>query len=285
MPLVLNTTHNHSQRLGTLFAMFLMGLSSASFALSFDGDFVQGGMVVVQDADVIAAWQDDESVRVSETGRFLLGFGRDHERPVAIKVKYRDGREEVISKSIAPREFNIQRLTIKNKQQVNPTKPEILARIKRDNAGVKKARELNDAREDFAQGFIWPAIGPISGVYGSQRILNGTPKWPHYGVDIALPTGTPVVAPADAIVTFADDDLFYSGGTLIMDHGHKLSSSFLHLSKITVRPGQRVKQGQVVGKIGATGRVTGAHLDWRMNLRGHRIDPQLLVEPMPKVAQ
>lgn len=265
--------------------MLLMGLSSASFALSFDGDFVQGGMVVVQDADVIAAWQDDESVRVSESGRFLLGFGRDHEKPVAIKVKYRDGREEVISKPIAPREFNIQRLTIKNKQQVNPTKPEILARIKRDNAGVKKARELNDAREDFAQGFIWPAIGPISGVYGSQRILNGTPKWPHYGVDIALPTGTPVVAPADAIVTFADDDLFYSGGTLIMDHGHKLSSSFLHLSKITVKPGQRVKQGQVVGKIGATGRVTGAHLDWRMNLRGHRIDPQLLVEPMPKVAQ
>ena len=285
MPLVMNTTHNHSQRLGTLFALLLMGLSSASFSLSFDGDFVQGGMVVAQDAYVIAAWQDDESVRVSESGRFLLGFGRDHEKPVAIKVKYRDGREEVISKAIAPRKFNIQRLAIKNKQQVNPTKPEILARIKRDNAGVKKARELNDAREDFAQGFIWPAIGPISGVYGSQRILNGTPKWPHYGVDIALPTGTPVVAPADAIVTFADDDLFYSGGTLIMDHGHKLSSSFLHLSKITVKPGQRVKQGQVVGKIGATGRVTGAHLDWRMNLRGHRIDPQLLVEPMPKVAQ
>ena len=283
MPLVINTTHNLMQRLGTL--VVLLMLSSGSVALTFEGDFVQGGMVMAQDADVVAAWQDDESVRVSDSGRFLLGFGRDHERPVAIKVKYRDGGEEIIIKPIAPREFNIQRLTIKNKQQVNPTKPEILARIKRDNASVKKARELNDAREDFAQGFIWPAIGPISGVYGSQRILNGTPKWPHYGVDIALPTGTPVVAPADAIVTFADEDLFYSGGTLIMDHGHKLSSSFLHLSKITVKPGQRVKQGQVVGKIGATGRVTGAHLDWRMNLRGHRIDPQLLVDPMPKVAQ
>jgi len=122
MPLVMNTTHNLMQRLGTL--VVLLMLSSGSVALTFEGDFVQGGMVMAQDADVVAAWQDDESVRVSDSGRFLLGFGRDHERPVAIKVKYRDGREEVISKSIAPREFNIQRLTIKNKQQVNPTKPE-----------------------------------------------------------------------------------------------------------------------------------------------------------------
>ena len=122
--------------------------------------------------------------------------------------------------------------------------------------------------------------GPISGVYGSQRILNGKPRRPHFGVDVARPTGTPIVAPADGVITLAEPAMFFSGGTLIIDHGHRLSSSMLHLHKILVKEGDQVKQGQVIAEIGATGRVTGAHLDWRMNLRGHRIDPQLLVPPM-----
>ena len=131
--------------------------------------------------------------------------------------------------------------------------------------------------------FIWPTIGPISGVYGSQRILNGKPKWPHYGVDIAVPTGTEVRAPAGGVVTLAHPDMFYSGGTLIVDHGHGLSSAFLHLSKLRVKTGDKVKQGDVIAEVGATGRATGAHLDWRMNLFNRRIDPQLLVSPMAEV--
>ena len=127
---------------------------------------------------------------------------------------------------------------------------------------------------------MWPAKGRISGVYGSQRILNGEPRRPHYGVDVAAPVGTLVHAPADGLVTLANEDMFFSGGTLILDHGHALSSSFLHLSAILVKEGQRVRQGDPIAKIGATGRATGPHLDWRMNLGRDRLDPQLLVGPM-----
>jgi murein DD-endopeptidase MepM/ murein hydrolase activator NlpD len=130
-------------------------------------------------------------------------------------------------------------------------------------------------------GFIWPLEGRISGVYGSQRILNGTPRRPHFGVDIAASVGTRAMAPADGVVTLAHPDMFYSGGTLIIDHGHGLSSTFMHLHRILVNKGQRVRGGEPVAEVGATGRVTGPHLDWRMNLFTKRLDPQLLVEPMP----
>jgi murein DD-endopeptidase MepM/ murein hydrolase activator NlpD len=123
--------------------------------------------------------------------------------------------------------------------------------------------------------------GPITGVYGSQRILNGKPRRPHFGIDVAAPVGTPVYAPAPGIVTLAVPDMYFSGGTLIIDHGHKLSSSFLHLHKMHVAVGDRVEQGDLIAEVGATGRVTGAHLDWRINLRRNRIDPELLVPPMP----
>ena len=125
-------------------------------------------------------------------------------------------------------------------------------------------------------------VGPISGVYGSQRYYNGVPGSPHYGVDIALPTGTPVHAPASGIVTLAEEDLFYSGGTIILDHGYRLSSSFLHLSRISVSVGDEISQGDVLGEIGSSGRATGPHLDWRMSWRNERVDPQLLVPPMPE---
>jgi len=154
-------------------------------------------------------------------------------------------------------------------------------RIRRDSAAVKQARERDDPRADFLSGWIWPVEGPISGVYGSQRVLNGKPRRPHFGVDIAMPVGTLVKAPADGLVTLAHPDMFYSGATLIIDHGHKLSSTFLHLSRILVEVGDRVRQGEVIAEVGKSGRVTGAHLDWRMNLRQARIDPQLLAGPMP----
>jgi murein DD-endopeptidase MepM/ murein hydrolase activator NlpD len=148
---------------------------------------------------------------------------------------------------------------------------------------VETARLLDSARTDFLDGFVWPAQGRISGVYGSQRILNGEPRRPHYGVDIAAPVGTPVRAPAAGVVTLAHPDMYYSGGTLILDHGHGLSSTFLHLSEILAREGQNVSQGEVIGRVGATGRATGAHLDWRMNLLTRRIDPALLLEGSPVV--
>ena len=147
---------------------------------------------------------------------------------------------------------------------------------------VKKARTIDDPRADFLSGFRWPIKGRISGVYGSQRILNGEPRRPHFGIDIAAPTGTKVGAPADGVVTMVHPDMFFSGGTMIVDHGHGLSSAFLHLSRILVEKGDRVVQGQTIAEVGSTGRSTGPHLDWRINLFDRRLDPSLLVGPMPK---
>ena len=147
---------------------------------------------------------------------------------------------------------------------------------------IRKARQRDDPRTDFLSGWMWPVSGPISGVYGSQRVLNGEPRRPHYGVDIAAPVGTPVRAPADGLVTLSHPDMFFSGVTLVLDHGHNLSSSFLHLNKSLVKTGDRVKRGDVIAEVGKSGRVTGAHLDWRMNYQAERIDPELLVPPMPE---
>jgi murein DD-endopeptidase MepM/ murein hydrolase activator NlpD len=155
-----------------------------------------------------------------------------------------------------------------------------MVRIRKEIAQVKKARNRNDSREDFLRGFQWPVKGRISGVYGSQRVLNGQPRRPHFGVDIAAPVGTLVHSPTDGVVTLTHDDMFFSGGTLIIDHGHGLSSTFIHLNAILVKEGDRVRQGDVIAEVGATGRVSGPHLDWRMNLLGDRLDPQLLVGPM-----
>jgi murein DD-endopeptidase MepM/ murein hydrolase activator NlpD len=229
-------------------------------------------------------YQDGQRVRVSGEGDFLLGFTRDAPATSALRIELPDGREVRRSLDVATREYQIQRIDGLPKAKVTPRKPEDLARIRRDIKEAKQARARDDDRQDFLAGFVWPVTGPISGVYGSQRVLNGKPRRPHFGVDIAVPTGTPVRAPAPGIVTLAVPDMFFSGGTLILDHGHKLSSSFLHLSKLYVEVGDRVEQGDLIAEVGATGRVTGAHLDWRMNLRDRRIDPQLLVPEMPQSA-
>lgn len=256
--------------------------SPAWAKIQLQGDFIQGGMVIGQGAQGAQVWQDGKSVRVSDNGVFILGFGRDMPKTSALKIRYADGSVEQQNLIVKRREYAIQRIDGLPKRHVTPHSKEDLKRIRRDITLAKKARKRDDARLDFMADFIWPATGPISGVYGSQRILNGKPRRPHFGVDIARPTGTLVVAPADGIITLAEPDMFFSGGTLIIDHGHRLTSSMLHLHKILVKVGDSVKQGQVIAQIGATGRVTGPHLDWRMNLRGHRIDPQLLVPPMPQ---
>jgi murein DD-endopeptidase MepM/ murein hydrolase activator NlpD len=162
---------------------------------------------------------------------------------------------------------------------VTPPK-KVLERIRRENRMIKKVRAVDSATPHFLKGWIWPSKGRISGVYGSQRVLNGKPRRPHFGVDVAAPVGTPVVAPSDGVVTLVEKDLYYTGGTIIIDHGHGLSSAFLHMNDVTVKKGQAVKQGDRIGTIGKTGRATGPHLDWRINLFDARIDPQLLVPPM-----
>ena len=214
-------------------------------------------------------------VRVNPRGRFIIGFGRDEALKQHYNVVAPNGKVARYDLELTPREYRVSSLTGIDKKYVSP-KPEVLARIKQEAAQVREARNTDSDIEEFWQGFDWPVKGRISGVYGSQRIYNGKPGRPHYGLDVAVPVGTPVKAPASGIVRLAEPDLYYSGGTIIIDHGYGLTSSFLHLSDVSVEVGQSIERGDVIGEVGATGRVTGAHLDWRYNWFNKRLDPALL---------
>ena len=244
--------------------------------LSLQGELTQGSLIRGKLSYGSQLSLNDKPVALSSDGHFAFGFNRDAE--LKHKLTWLDEQGKLQSKDlvISSREYDIQRIEGVAGKYVSPP-PEVTERIRQDNAQIGKARQNNDDRIDFMQDFIWPAQGPISGVYGSQRVFNGTPKNPHYGLDVAGPTGTPVFAPADGIVTLYVPDMYYSGGTMIIDHGLGVSSTFLHLSAAEVEQGAAVKQGQLVARIGATGRVTGAHLDWRINWFGERLDPALLV--------
>lgn len=252
--------------------------------LELQGQPVQGGLMQGRTDPGTEVTFDGRPVRVSKDGVFLIGFGRDAPAQAKLVVTFTDGSREWRELKVGQRKYKIQRIDGLPPRKISPSE-EDLARIHRESALIKEARAQDDARTDFLKGFIWPAKGRISGVYGSQRILNGEPRRPHYGLDIAAPVGTLVVAPASGIVTLTHPDMFYSGGTLILDHGHGLSSTFIHLHRILVKEGQYVRQGDVIAEIGATGRVTGPHLDWRINLFKRRLDPQLILKAMPASAK
>jgi murein DD-endopeptidase MepM/ murein hydrolase activator NlpD len=254
--------------------------SEELYSVSFDGEFTQGGLVIGQLKAGQSVSYDGRKLQITSGNQFLLGFGRNAPAEVSIVVYDADNQSETINLKITPRNYNIQKIEGVPSNTVTPPSS-VLQRIKQDAASVKQARKLVSNKQDFLGGFIKPANGPVTGVYGSQRFYNGVPKSPHYGIDYAAPAGTPVIAPADGIITFAHNDLFYSGGTLILDHGHGLSSTFLHLSEILVKPNQVVRSGTVIAKIGATGRATGPHLDWRMNWLNQRIDPELVLKVLP----
>ena len=254
---------------------------AAAFAFELTGDIVQGGIVFGQAEPGSTVSLDGRDIMVSESGHFVIGFGRDETGEPQLAVLGPDGTAESRRLAIGEREYQIERIDGLPPKTVTPD-PDSLQRIRRDAALVRQARTARDQRTDWVAGFTWPASGRLSGFYGSQRILNGEPRRPHYGVDIAAPTGSPVHAPAGGVVTLAEQDLYYSGGTVILDHGHGLSSTFLHMSRLHVNPGDVLKQGELIGEIGATGRATGPHLDWRMNWLDKRVDPQVLVEGLPE---
>jgi murein DD-endopeptidase MepM/ murein hydrolase activator NlpD len=247
-------------------------------ALEFEGKFIQGGMVLGTTTPGAAVTLDGRAVPVSPDGRFVIGFGRDATQAL-LTLALPDGSSEERHLAIAERDYDIQRIDGVPQNTVTPN-PEELARIAREAAAVRALRATASAEPDFAAAMIWPAIGPISGVYGSQRILNGQPRAPHMGVDIAAPAGSPIVAAAGGVVRLAEP-LFLTGNTILIDHGYGLETSYAHLARIDVAPGQRVRQGEQIGLLGATGRVTGPHLHWGMEWFDVRLDPQLTVGPMP----
>lgn len=245
-----------------------------------EGALTQGGLVRGQTAPGSLVTLDGKVVRVAANGHFAFGFGREAGPTATLAIVEPGGATDIRTLAIAPRPFDIQRITGLPERMVTP-KPEDLERIRRDNLMVSAARKNDFPETWFAEAFDWPARGRITGVYGSQRILNGEPRQPHYGIDIAAPAGTPILAPMPGRVTLADTDQYFTGGTVILDHGHGISSTFLHLQTVTVKLGDVVPRGGAIGTLGATGRATGPHLDWRINWFDVRLDPALVVPPMP----
>lgn len=274
---------------GTILFLIPLFSSLASVASAdcppLEGNLIQGGLVWGEVRPGSAVSMGGEALDVLDDGTFFAGLGRDAAVTTELVIEGESPCRQTLQ--IKSRKYNISRVDGVPQKTVTPSQ-EHMDRIAQERALVGAAKGQRLQRPDLIQGalagFEWPATGRISGVYGSQRIYNGTPKSPHYGVDVAVPTGTPVHAPTAGVVTLAESDLFYSGGTVILDHGYGLSSSFLHMSKVHVEVGQEIRTGDLLGEVGATGRATGPHLDWRMSWRSERVDPQLLVPAMVRPA-
>lgn len=255
-------------------------LPVCAFSLELKGPLIQGGLLIGQTSPGEQVEIMGRAIRADEQGLFVFGLGRD--TPAEIKLTLTNGVDgaATYSYAVTQRVYREQRVEGVPQQTVTPP-PEVLERIRREAELVREARTANDRRTDFLSGFVKPLEGAITGVYGSRRIYNGTPGTPHYGLDIAAPTGTDVFAPAPGVVTLVHRDMFYSGGTLLIDHGYGISSTFIHLSEVLVEKGQRVVPGDLIARVGATGRATGPHLDWRINWFDVRLDPALVLEHFP----
>lgn len=251
---------------------------SAAPALQLEGRLIEGGVVVGTTEPGAKVYLQGRRLLVDAKGRFVMGFDRDSAGDKTLRVVWPSGRETDRKLTVAKRKYEIQRINgLPKKTVIIP--PAALPSIKRESK-LKQAARADDTRGSwFAERFIWPAGGPISGVFGSQRIDNGVPKRPHYGVDIAAPRGAKVVAPAGGIVTLAQSHMYFEGGLVFIDHGHGLFSYMMHLSKVEVHKGEVVRQGQEIGRVGATGRATGPHVHWGMYWFGAHVDPSTLAPP------
>jgi len=251
-----------------LITLALLIITTSSFAVTFNGNFIQGSFILGKTEPDSVVYIDKKKVRVTSEGFFAFGLGRDRKNDIVISIN-----DQKIIKKVLKREYNIQRIDGLEKKKVTPPE-EVYERIKRENKWIGEARATDSDLTFFTNKFSIPIENAIiTGVYGSQRILNGKPKWPHYGLDFAADKGTKIKAMLDGVVTLVEPDLFYTGGTLIFDHGHGISTLYMHMEKIFVKNGQPVKQGDVIGTVGSTGRATGAHLDIRLNWFNVRLDP------------
>jgi murein DD-endopeptidase MepM/ murein hydrolase activator NlpD len=266
-------------------ALLLLTIAApcAAGTLSLEGTVEQGGLVRGKTDPGASVTLDGRAVRVAPDGNFIFGFGRDAPARAALDVTFADGSHEHRDLAVAARSYDVQRIEGLPQQTVTPDQAQ-LERIAREAEIIKHARAANSDLLFFEAPLRWPATGPISGVYGSQRILNGEPRAPHFGVDVAAPRGSPIVAAAAGTVTLAESDLFFTGGTVIIDHGYGLATTYQHMDRVDVKVGQHVEAGDPIGIVGATGRVTGPHLHWALNWYEVRLDPALAVGPMPQAA-
>ena len=259
------------------FIIFLLLLFNVSYAAEFLGDFKQGSFILGKTDPNSKVFIDDRKVRVSNDGYFAFGLDRDRKNNVLIKIKNK-GETKLIEKKVFKRKYKIQRIDGLPPKQVTPP-PEVYERIKKDNVLIGKARSIDTAYNFFKDKFIYPIDKYIiTGVYGSQRILNGKPRRPHYGIDFHAPEGTPVKAMMDGEVTLSEKDMYFTGGTIIFDHGHGISTLYMHMKDINVKVGQKIKKGQIVGTLGQSGRATGPHLDIRLNWFDVKLDPASILK-------
>ena len=251
-------------------------LSNNVLAVEFKGKFIQGHFIIGKTESGTKVLIDKKEVRTSDDGYFVFGIGRDRKYDVVITLN-KDGNKQKIVKKVLKRKYNIQRIDGLPEEQVTPPK-KVYERIKKENKLIGDAKAIDSNLTHFKNKFTVPIENTIiTGVYGSQRILNGEPKWPHYGLDFAADEGTTIKAMLDGIVTLAEPDLYYTGGTLMFDHGHGISTIYLHMQKLLVKKGQKIKQEDVIGTVGSTGRATGAHLDIRLNWFQTRLDPETVL--------
>lgn len=244
--------------------------------ITLSGNFIQGGLIKGKAFPNANIKFLDKKIFLDEKNRFVFGFGRDFENKAIISITY---KKKLINKSLSieKQNYKIQRIEGLPKRMVTPPES-VYKRIISENKEIAKVRKLNSNVSFIFQNFVWPLKGIITGVFGSQRVLNGKPKRPHYGIDIAAKEGTEIIAPLDSIVRMAEKDLYYTGGTIMLDHGHGVTSVYSHLSKILVKVNENIKKGDIIGQVGSTGRSTGPHLDWRINWFEQRLDPSLLIK-------
>jgi len=259
-----------------LFLILSIFYTTQLSAIEFKGEFLQGHYIIGITNPSARIIIDKKTVKVSEDGYFVFGLDRDRKFDVTI-TKTLNGKKEIFTKKVLKRKYRIQRIDGLPENKVTPPES-VYERIREENNKIGEARAINSNLPFFKNQFIMPVEGIISGVYGSQRILNGKPKWPHYGIDIAAKKGTMIKSSASGIVTMAEDDLYYTGGTIIMDHGHGISTIYSHLQSVMVSVGDKINQGDIIGTVGSTGRSTGPHLDFRVNWFQTRLDPMSLLK-------
>jgi murein DD-endopeptidase MepM/ murein hydrolase activator NlpD len=258
-----------------LFFLIFCFIPTHLVAIEFTGKFLQGHFIIGKTDPTAKIIIDKKQVKVSEDGFFVFGLDRDRKFDLTI-TKIINGKKDKIIKKVLKRKYNIQRIDGLEESKVTPPES-VYKRIKEENNKIGEARAINSDLPFFKNQFIMPVEGIISGVYGSQRILNGKPKWPHYGIDIAAKQGTMIKSSGSGIVTMAEDDLYYTGGTIIMDHGHGISTIYSHLENVMVSVGDKINQGDIIGTVGSTGRSTGPHLDFRVNWFQTRLDPMSVI--------
>ncbi len=248
-----------------------------SKSVEFNGKFIQGHFILGKTDPGAVIKIDDKKIKVTNEGDFVFGLDRDRKNDVVITKIFKDSKTEIIKK-VLKRQYKIQRIDGLEEKKVTPPK-EVFERIKNENKLIVRAREINSNLKFFKNKFISPLDDAIiTGIYGSQRILNGKPRSPHYGIDFAGKLGTPIKAMASGAVTLAEIDLYYTGATLIFDHGHGISTLYMHMDKIFVEEGDIVKQGDIIGTVGSSGRSTGPHLDIRLNWFGIKLDPSTVLD-------